>query len=68
MSEQDKAAQSPVEENKLIAERRAKLTHARSQGNAFPNDFRRTAMADELQRDFGSCEKAQLETDNQIFK
>ncbi|MFT6275797.1 MAG: lysyl-tRNA synthetase class 2 [Halioglobus sp.] len=67
MSEQDKAAQSPVEENKLIAERRAKLTHARSQGNAFPNDFRRTAMADELQRDFGSCEKAQLETDNQIF-
>jgi lysyl-tRNA synthetase class 2 len=67
MSEQDKAAQSPAEENKLIAERRAKLTHARSQGNAFPNDFRRTAMADELQRDFGSCEKAQLETDNQIF-
>ena len=67
MSEQDKAAQSPVEENKLIAERRAKLTHARSQGNAFPNDFRRTAMADELQRDFGSCEKSQLETDNQIF-
>ncbi|MFT6051916.1 MAG: lysyl-tRNA synthetase class 2 [Halioglobus sp.] len=67
MSEQDKAAQSPVEENKLIAERRAKLTHARSQGNAFPNDFRRTAMADELQRDFGSCEKAQLETDNKIF-
>lgn len=67
MSEQDNAAQSPAEENKLIAERRSKLTQARTQGNAFPNDFRRTAMADELQRDFGSCEKAQLEIDNQVF-
>jgi lysyl-tRNA synthetase class 2 len=35
-------------ENKLIAERRAKLTRLRESGNAYPNDFRRDALADEL--------------------
>ncbi len=33
------------DENKLIAERRAKLTALREQGKAFPNDFRRNVMA-----------------------
>ena len=36
------------EENKLVAERRAKLHAARLQGVAFPNDFRRNALAAEL--------------------
>ncbi len=36
------------EENKLIAERRAKLHAARLEGGAFPNDFRRNALAAEL--------------------
>ena len=67
MSEQDKTAESPADENKLIAERRSKLAQVRLLGNAFPNDFRRTAMADELQRDFGDCEKPQLEADNKVF-
>jgi lysyl-tRNA synthetase, class II len=35
-------------ENHLIAERKAKLERLRGRGNAFPNDFRRNAAADEL--------------------
>ncbi len=40
------------DENKLIAERRRKLDALREQGNAYPNDFRRNATADELQQTF----------------
>ena len=40
------------DENKLIAERRAKLDALREQGNAFPNDFRRNAIAGELHQTF----------------
>ncbi len=36
------------QENRLIAERRAKLQRLREGGNAYPNDFRRDALADEL--------------------
>jgi lysyl-tRNA synthetase class 2 len=39
----------------------------RAQGNPFPNDFRRTAMADELQRKFGACTKDELEQAHQVF-
>jgi lysyl-tRNA synthetase class 2 len=38
----------PTDENKLIAERRAKLARLRAAGCAFPNDFRRDALADQL--------------------
>src|SRR5256884_7786997 len=41
------------DENKLIAERRAKLAALRAQGPAFPNDFRRDALAGELHASFG---------------
>src|SRR5690554_952090 len=41
-------AETAVDENQLIAERRAKLAALRTQGNAFPNDFRRTHHAGEL--------------------
>jgi lysyl-tRNA synthetase, class II len=41
-----------ADDNKLIAERRRKLDELRARGNAFPNDFRRNATADELQRTF----------------
>jgi len=36
------------QENRLIAERRAKLQRLREAGNAYPNDFHRDALADEL--------------------
>jgi lysyl-tRNA synthetase, class II len=41
------------DENPLIAERRAKLAKLRSAGVAFPNDFRRDALAGDLQAAFG---------------
>jgi lysyl-tRNA synthetase class 2 len=43
----------PLDENKLIAERRAKLDKLRAAGQAFPNDFRRDALADDLLTAYG---------------
>ena len=42
----------PVDENKLIAERREKLRGLRESGIAFPNDFRPNAFAGDLQTEF----------------
>jgi lysyl-tRNA synthetase class 2 len=41
------------EDNKLIAERRAKLARLRAAGVAYPNDFRRDALAGQLHTGFG---------------
>jgi len=43
----------PQDENRLIAERRAKLEKLRAAGPAFPNDFRRDALADQLLTAYG---------------
>ncbi len=48
------------DENKLIAERRAKLSALREQGNVYPNDFRRNAIAGELHQTFQAHDKAAL--------
>jgi len=50
------------DENKLIAERRAKLTSIRKncRANGFPNEFRRENYAEELQAQFGEVEKEAL--------
>jgi lysyl-tRNA synthetase class 2 len=56
------------DENKLIAERRAKLTAKRELGNAFPNQWRRDATAAELQEKFVDAEKAELEELNHVVK
>ncbi len=42
----------PVDENKLIAERREKLKALRGQGIAFPNDFKVDSFAGDLQDEF----------------
>jgi lysyl-tRNA synthetase, class II len=42
------------DENPLIAERRAKLAKLRAAGVAFPNDFRRDALAGDLHAAFGA--------------
>lgn len=42
------------DESKLIAERRRKLDELRVHGNAYPNDFRRNAIAEELQQTYGA--------------
>jgi len=43
-----KDPEAPQDENALIAERRAKLARLREAGVAFPNDFRRDALAADL--------------------
>jgi len=48
------------DEGKLIAERRGKLNALRERGNAYPNDFRRNATADELQQTFHEHDDATL--------
>jgi lysyl-tRNA synthetase class 2 len=42
------------DENKLVAERRQKLAALRERGNAFPNDFHRNALAEELHHMYGA--------------
>ena len=49
------------DENKLIAERRAKLAALRATGIAFPNDFRRDAHAAELLQTYAERDAAWLE-------
>jgi len=49
------------DENSLIAQRRAKLDALRADGNAFPNDFRRNAVAGELHAGYGDKENDVLE-------
>src|SRR5215469_9292622 len=49
------------DENKLIAERRAKLVELRKAGEAFPNDFRRDALAGQLHASFGERSAEWLE-------
>jgi lysyl-tRNA synthetase class 2 len=51
------------DENKLIAERRAKLDGLRELGSAFPNDFRRNAIAGELHQTFEDHDKDTLENE-----
>ncbi|MEZ5462410.1 lysine--tRNA ligase [Dokdonella sp.] len=47
----------PVDENKLIGERREKLRGLRESGNAYPNDFRIDAFAGDLQSEYADAEK-----------
>ena len=49
------------DENQIIAERRAKLRALREGGQAFPNDFRRTALAADLHAQYGGEDNATLE-------
>jgi lysyl-tRNA synthetase class 2 len=57
---QDQAAQ-PADENKIIAERRAKLAAIREQGIAFPNDFRPQHKAADLRAQYGEKTREELE-------
>ncbi|WP_461519015.1 lysine--tRNA ligase [Porticoccus sp.] len=69
MTDIQKPTIDQAEENKLIAERRAKLGVIRQQaetegGSAFPNDFRRKHLAAGLQADFAEHAKDELEALN----
>ncbi len=54
---------SDHDENHLIAERRAKLARLRERGVAFPNDFRRNALAGDLAVAYGEKSAQILEAD-----
>ena len=58
------AVQDGAEENRLIAERRAKLNEWRESGEAFPNHFRRDSLAADLQKQYGELSKEELEEKN----
>ncbi|HVF64902.1 MAG TPA: lysine--tRNA ligase [Casimicrobiaceae bacterium] len=49
------------EENRIVAERRVKLTALRERGPAFPNDFRRDALAADLHATHGEATNETLE-------
>lgn len=50
-----------VDENHLIEERRKKLLALREKTNAYPNNFRRDSLADDLLKSFGEEKKEDLE-------
>jgi lysyl-tRNA synthetase, class II len=58
----DTAGTEPPDENRLIAERRAKLAAWRARGGAYPNDFRRDALAEQLLVTYGQRDAAWLES------
>ena len=51
----------PIDENKLIAQRREKLKQMREQGIAFPNNFRRDSISGELHAEYDGKSKEELE-------
>ena len=52
---------APQDENQIIAERRQKLGALRERGHAYPNDFRRDALAADLHAAHGALDNATLE-------
>src|SRR6266705_2956561 len=66
MSKKTEPPQDPPEgqrldENQIIAERRAKLAELRKRGTAFPNDFRRENLAAELHKAWGGKINEEIE-------
>ncbi|SFZ72017.1 lysine--tRNA ligase [Chitinimonas taiwanensis] len=52
-----------LDDNQLMAERRAKLAELRKLGPAFPNDFERKHLAQDLHAKYDSAEKETLEAE-----
>ena len=66
--ERETISQTPEQdENRLIAERRAKLAALRESGEAYPNDFRKDSTAAELQARFGNADAGELEEVGERF-
>lgn len=60
-SDKPASGPEPATENTLIAERRAKLERLRDAGEAYPNDFRRNALAASLHASYGQRDNESLE-------
>lgn len=52
-----------IDTNELIAQRRAKLSALREKGNAFPNDFRRDALAANIRASYENKTEPELEAE-----
>jgi lysyl-tRNA synthetase, class II len=57
----------PHDENFLVAQRREKLERLRARGNAFPNTFRRNALAEGLLGTYAGRTPESLEAETQAF-
>ena len=53
--------QPDLDENRIVAERRAKLASLRRAGSAYPNDFRRDALAADLHATHDAKDNGELE-------
>ena len=56
------------DENRLIAQRREKLAELRTEGNAFPNDFRRNVMNAELATEYAETDADTLKANTRRVK
>ncbi len=63
----ENAAATDLDENRLIAERRAKLDALRLAGNAYPNDFTANATAGELHNRFDTFDQTALQAVDEEF-
>jgi lysyl-tRNA synthetase class 2 len=62
MTDEYSGLQKEKDENSIIVERRNKLAAIRERGVAFPNDFRPTHKAADLQAQYGATSREELET------
>ena len=61
MTDKDQTNQAPEDENKLIAQRREKLHQIRQRREAFPNDFDRTDLSENIHREYGHQDAQELQ-------
>ncbi|NKB31904.1 MAG: lysine--tRNA ligase [Pseudomonadales bacterium] len=61
MSDEQSNEEHLEDENKLIAQRREKISSIREQREAYPNNFERKSAAGDLVRDYADKEKPELE-------
>ncbi|MBI6530268.1 lysine--tRNA ligase [Proteus vulgaris] len=64
MSQQQQGAEQAPDLNNELQTRREKLSALRDNGNAFPNDFRRDALSDELHQKYDAMSAEELAAAN----
>ena len=67
MNEKTETLATEADENRLIAERRAKLQELREAGQAYPNDFRKDTISSDLHARFADALAEELEAVEDTF-
>ena len=67
MNEKTETLATEADENRLIAERRAKLQELREAGQAYPNDFRKDTISSDLHARFADALAEELEAVDETF-